>query len=75
MIIKYLGALIYDLIILLALCFALTAVILLFRQGQAIPPETLWYQLALLVQALIYYFTSIKFGGQTIGMRAWGIRV
>ncbi|HAT5042106.1 TPA: RDD family protein, partial [Legionella pneumophila] len=56
--IKYLGALIYDLIILFILFFAYTSVLLLFTHGQAIPPATRWYQFSLLSITLVYYYGS-----------------
>lgn len=75
MIIRYLGSLVYDAVILLVLFITFTSIILSFRQGQAIPPYTYWYQLALLTIVLIYYVLSIKYGEQTLGMRAWRFKL
>lgn len=73
--IKYLCSTIYDLIILIVLFFAFTALVLLLTDGNAIPPSSLWYQLSLLSLSFFYYFFSIRFGGQTIGMKAWGFKL
>jgi len=73
--IKYMSALIYDVFILFALCLIFTALCLCFRQGNLIPAGSLWYQLSLLAITYLYYSLSYRFGGQTIGMRAWRIQL
>ncbi|MDI9819177.1 MULTISPECIES: RDD family protein [unclassified Legionella] len=75
MIIKYLASQLYDSFIIVALFFAFTALCLIATQGQAIPPSTRWYQLALITIAASYYLFSIIHGGQTIGMRAWRLQL
>lgn len=72
---RYLAALSYDALIMIVLFFVLTALFLLCNGGHAIPPASLWYQLSLLGIALSYYYSSIRFGGQTLGMRAWRFRL
>jgi uncharacterized RDD family membrane protein YckC len=73
--IKYLAALAYDAMILLVLFFTITALILLFNHGHSIAPGTLWYQCALIGTVFFYYQSSIRFGGQTLGMRAWRFKL
>ena len=73
--IRYLGALSYDVLVQLVLFFVVTAFILFFNQGQAIPPSTHWYQLTLFGIAMVYYFSSMRLGGQTLGMRAWRFKL
>ena len=73
--IRYLGALIYDALIICVLLFVLSAILILFNHGQAIPSSTRWYQFTLLVFALLYYGNSMKFGGQTLGMRSWRFKL
>ncbi|WP_226905498.1 RDD family protein [Legionella antarctica] len=73
--IRYFGALIYDAIIVLVLLFVLTGVIVLFNNGHAVSPETPWYQFTLAWVALFYYYSSMRSGGQTLGMRAWRIEL
>lgn len=72
---RYCGALIYDSIILFVLFFVTTALILLFHSNGAIPPSTHWYQFSLIVVSLIYYYCSIRYGGQTVGMKAWQFKL
>lgn len=73
--IRYIGSLIYDLIILFILFFAYTAVLVLFTHGKAIPPATHWYQFSLFSISFFYYYSSIRIAGQTIGMRAWQLKL
>lgn len=68
---RYLGAVLYDALILCALFMIATGVLLFFRQGSAIPSATFWYQCVLVGIAYAYVAGSIVYGGQTIGMRAW----
>lgn len=73
--IRYIGAFIYDGIILLALFFLFTTLCLCYRHGVAVPPSSAWYQLSLIFIFFIYYFLSHRHGGQTIGMRAWRLKL
>ena len=72
---KCLAALFYDACLLIALFFVFTACCLLAYHGQAIPVGTRWYQLCLILIGLSYYIFSIGKGGQTLGMRAWRLRL
>lgn len=65
----------YDLLPLLALWMAGTAILLPFTGGKGIAPHNLAYQGWLVAIAYFYYTVSWRRGGQTIGMRAWRIRV
>lgn len=73
--IRYLTALVYDAVIILALFFLFTAICVALAYGQAIPPATRWYQATLCALAYFYYFLSYRLGGQTIGLRAWRIKL
>lgn len=75
MVIKFFSAVIYDLVIACTLLLAFTAVCLLVNKNQAIAPGTLWYQICLVLNLLLYYLLSLKYGGQTIGMRAFHLKV
>jgi uncharacterized RDD family membrane protein YckC len=72
---RYLGSLLYDVFIIITLFFTFTAICLAMRSGQVISPHTLWYQLSLLLIGYSYYAGSHQFGGQTLGMRAWKIKL
>ncbi|WP_133130874.1 RDD family protein [Legionella yabuuchiae] len=68
-------ALIYDILILLTLFLFYTLICLWFRHGHAIEPGTLWYQITLLAIFYGYYFFSYRYGGQTIGLKVWKIKL
>lgn len=72
---RYLGSLFYDVLILITLFFTFTAIVLIFRDGVAISPHTFWYQFSLFLLTYAYYAASYKHSGQTIGMRAWKIKL
>ena len=52
-----------------------TLAIVALRGGQAVPPGQLGYQLLLLGATALYFILSWLRGGQTLGMRAWRLRV
>ncbi len=66
---------VYDLLALFAVAFAATAVLLAVARREAVPAGDLGYQLYLLVVFKAYFVTAWRYGGQTLGMRAWGLRV
>lgn len=72
---RRLGAIAYDLLILAAISIAATAAMLLLAKGQAIAAGTLWYQLFLAGILIAYFAVSWWRRGQTIGMVAWRLRV
>lgn len=69
------AAICYDLFLLAAVLFAFTWIMLLARGGAAIAPETAWYQAALVAISVLFYGWFWTHRGQTLGMRAWKIRV
>jgi uncharacterized RDD family membrane protein YckC len=72
---RRLGAQIYDALLLLAVWFLATAIALPFNQGQAFTSSQWLYPLYLLAVSLIFYAWFWTHGGQTLGMRAWKIKV
>lgn len=65
----------YDLLLLTALAFCFTLAVLALRRGTPIPPGTWWFSAALLVLTAAFFCGFWVRGGQTVGMRAWRIRV
>jgi len=65
----------YDLFLLLAVLFLATAVALPFNAGQAFASGQLFYPLYLLSISFGFYGWFWTHGGQTLGMRAWKIKV
>jgi uncharacterized RDD family membrane protein YckC len=64
----------YDLLPLLALWFVTAAAALAATAG-TLDYHAVWYRLALLAITIAYFVLSWIRGGQTIGMRAWRLRV
>jgi uncharacterized RDD family membrane protein YckC len=77
---RRLGAMLYDLLIVAALMFIVTALFLPFTGGEAITPgesgalERI-YQAALLLVVVLFFCVFWTWRGQTIGMLAWRLRV
>lgn len=69
-----LAAAIYDLFPLLALWMATGAAAIAVTRG-TLDYHVWWYRLLLLAVTAGYYVLSWRYGGQTIGMRAWRLRV
>lgn len=72
---RRLAALSYDTLIVAGMLFFLTLVLVLARGGEAIPPGSWWYGLILLGGSFGFFGWSWTRGGQTLGARAWGLRV
>ncbi|MEZ5546065.1 MAG: RDD family protein [Lysobacteraceae bacterium] len=71
-------ALIYDVLPLLGIWFAVAALMLALRLGQPVVPGGLSAfaeQVLLLLATFAYFGLSWRRGGQTLGMRAWRLRL
>jgi uncharacterized RDD family membrane protein YckC len=74
------GAMLYDLLLVLALLFILTALFLPFTGGEAITPRESGgieriYQVTLLLAVVLFFGLFWTRRGQTVGMLAWRLRV
>ena len=65
----------YDALLLGAIWMLATLAIVALRGGASVPPGQLGYQLLLLGATALFFITSWLRGGQTLGMRAWRLRV
>jgi uncharacterized RDD family membrane protein YckC len=65
----------YDALLLGAVWMAATLAIVALRGGVPVPPGEPAYQLLLVVTAAAFFITSWVRGGQTLGMRAWRLKV
>lgn len=74
-ILRRLAAIAYDAFLLFALFFVATALVLPFTGGEAIAPGNAIYLLYLLGVSYLYFGWCWTHGGQTLGMRAWHVRV
>lgn len=72
---RRLAAFCYDLLLLAALVFCFTLAVLAVRLGAPVPPGTWWFPTALVALAAAFFCGFWVHGGQTVGMRAWRIRV
>jgi uncharacterized RDD family membrane protein YckC len=74
------GAMLYDLLLVIALLFIVTALFLPFTGGEAITPERSVvveriYQAVLLCVVVVFFCVFWTWRGQTVGMLAWRLRV
>jgi uncharacterized RDD family membrane protein YckC len=69
-----LAAAIYDLFPLIAIWMVTGTVAMIATHG-TLDYHALWYRLLLLGVTAAYYVPSWHYGGQTIGMRAWRLRL
>jgi uncharacterized RDD family membrane protein YckC len=65
----------YDLLLLAAVWMLVTLIVIVLRGGEAVSPGALPYQLLLFAVAAAFHISSWLRGGQTLGMRAWRIRL
>ena len=72
---RRLGAIFYDSLLLIATWFLFTIFALPLTMGEAIPAGNILYRLYLLLIALAFFGGFWTHGGQTLGMRAWRIKV
>ncbi len=74
-VLRRLAAFAYDLLLLVAVWMFLPLLIVALHDGEAIPAGNLAYQLLLLGIAVLFFLSSWLRGGQTLGMRAWRLKV
>jgi uncharacterized RDD family membrane protein YckC len=72
---RRLAAFCYDLLLIAALAFCFTLLVLAARLGAAVPPGSVWFPLSLAAIVTLFFCGFWVHGGQTVGMRAWRIRV
>jgi uncharacterized RDD family membrane protein YckC len=74
------GAMLYDVLIVVAIGAVMTALFLLFTRGEAITPQDSGalervYQAAWVLMIVLFFCAFWTRGGQTVGMLAWRLRV
>jgi uncharacterized RDD family membrane protein YckC len=74
-ILRRLAAGCYDALPVVAIWMLVTLIVIAIRGGKPVPAGEPAFQLLLLIAAALYFITSWVRGGQTIGMRAWRLRV
>ena len=71
---RLIAAIFYDLILVIALFFFATAILLPFNQGEAIQ-STFIFPLYLFSVSFLFYGWFWTHGGQTLGLRVWKLRL
>ncbi|MCE7901884.1 MAG: RDD family protein [Gammaproteobacteria bacterium PRO9] len=72
---RRLAAAVYDGLLLVGIWMVITLIIVVLHGGEAVPAGNLAYQLLLLALAALLFMSSWLRGGQTLGMRAWRLKV
>jgi uncharacterized RDD family membrane protein YckC len=72
---KVLAVVIYDLILLIAVLFVATALVLPLNAGAAFTAQQVFYPIYLLAISFLFYGWFWTHGGQTLGLRAWNLKV
>ena len=72
---RRLGAILYDSLLILALMFLATLPFIAIRDGEPVNPGDLPYQLTLLGVTWLFFAGFWSFSGRTLGMQAWRLRV
>lgn len=72
---RRLAALVYDSLLLFSLLFAATVPVLLLTGGEAVGPNQPVFTAYLLAVSYVYFGWCWTRSGQTLGMRAWKMRV
>lgn len=72
---RLLSSILYDLIALAAIWFFAGLIVVIALQGKAVDPENLLFLLYLIVVAYAYFGWCWTRGGQTLGMKAWKIKL
>ena len=72
---RRLAALLYDTLLIAGLFIGFTFIVVLARDMRAVAPESGWLPFSLLAIGALFYAWFWTHGGQTLGMRAWKIRL
>ncbi len=72
---RRLAAICYDALLLAAVLFVATAVLLPFTGGEAIGADHGWYTAYLVTVSFGYFGWFWTHGGETLGMRSWRLRL
>lgn len=72
---RRLAAAVYDLFLLLAVWFIAVLALLPFTGGQAPAGDSLWFRAYVLFVPCLFFGWFWTHGGQTLGMKAWRMRL
>jgi uncharacterized RDD family membrane protein YckC len=72
---RRLAAATYDMLLVIALFVIPTLTVMALRDGKPIPPGSSLFQALLIITAGLFFIGFWVHGGQTLGMRAWRLRI
>lgn len=72
---RRLGAMLYDGLLVLAVLFMATLPFVAVRGGEPVEPSNIDYQLTMLAVVYAFFVFFWTRGGQTLGMRSWRMRL
>ncbi len=72
---RRLAATAYDWFLLLAVLFLATALLLPFNAGKAFTSQQFYYSIYLFIISFVFYGWFWTHGGQTLGLRAWNLKL
>lgn len=72
---RRMAAVLYDSLLLLALLFFATALILPLNSGEAFTSEQAYYPAYLSIVGFLFYGWFWTHGGQTLGLRSWKLKL
>ncbi len=72
---KRLAAAFYDSLCLFSLFFLATLILMFFTNGESVPGNNIAYNIYLALITYLYFAWHWVNGGQTLGMRAWRIKL
>jgi len=73
LVLRRLAAFLYDCLLLISLFFLITSIAISFNNGQAI--QHMSFYIGLYLFAFLFFDWFWRHGGQTLGMRAWRVKV
>lgn len=72
---RHMAIIAYDALLLLAILFLATAIVLPFNDGEAFTSSQFLFPIYILFISFLYYGWCWTHGGQTLGMKTWKIRL
>ncbi len=72
---RHLAIILYDALLLVALLFLATALVLPYNEGEAFTSTQYIFPFYLLFISFIFYGWFWTHGGQTLGMKAWKVKL
>jgi uncharacterized RDD family membrane protein YckC len=72
---RRLGAILYDSLLIFALLMLVTTIFLIPRGGEAVEPYTVTHQITSFAVIYAFFVGFWSKSGSTLGMKSWGLRV